>query len=109
MCSCNLLPASKHCNENLIYVFLYWELRGLNPNFIHVSVSDLYIPRIGLPIWLQPNRQTDPGNFGNNEAAQFHFWENINQNQTFLLDSHLPFICDVQYCTYMNHTLVSTQ
>ncbi len=28
--------------------FLFWELRGLSPNFhIHVSVSDLYIPRIG--------------------------------------------------------------
>jgi hypothetical protein len=33
--------------ENPIYVFLFWELRGLSPNFhIHVSVSDLYIPRI---------------------------------------------------------------
>ncbi len=30
--------------------------------YIHVSVSDLYIPRIGLPILLQPNRQTDPEN-----------------------------------------------
>ncbi len=36
-----------HCNENPI-VFLFWELRGFSPNFhIHVSVSDLYIPRIG--------------------------------------------------------------
>jgi hypothetical protein len=36
-----------HCNENPIYVFLFWELRGLSPNFrIHVSVSDLCIPRI---------------------------------------------------------------
>jgi hypothetical protein len=35
----------------------------LSPNVrIHVSVGDLYIPRIGLPILLQPNRQTDPGN-----------------------------------------------
>jgi hypothetical protein len=33
-----------HCNENPIYVFLFWELRGLSPNFhIHVSVSNLYI------------------------------------------------------------------
>ncbi len=32
-----------HCHENPIYVFLFWELRGLNPNFyIHVSVSDLF-------------------------------------------------------------------
>jgi hypothetical protein len=37
-----------HCNENSIHVFLFWELRGLSPNFhFHVSVSDLSIPRIG--------------------------------------------------------------
>jgi hypothetical protein len=43
-----LLHESIHCNENPIYVFLFWELRGLSPNFhIHVSVSDLNIPRIG--------------------------------------------------------------
>ncbi len=37
-----------HCNENTIYVFLFWELHSLSPNFhIHVPVSDLYIPRIG--------------------------------------------------------------
>ncbi len=37
-----------HCNENPIYVFLFWGLRGLSPNFhIHVSVGDLYIPRSG--------------------------------------------------------------
>ncbi len=29
---------------------------------IHVSVSDLYIPRIGLPILLQQNRQTNARN-----------------------------------------------
>jgi hypothetical protein len=32
----------KHCNEDLIYVFLKMKLRGLIPNFnIHVFVSDL--------------------------------------------------------------------
>ncbi len=46
-----------------MYVFPEMKLRGLVPNsYIHVSVSDLYIPRIGLPIWLQQNRQTNPGN-----------------------------------------------
>jgi hypothetical protein len=42
-------------------VFFFWELRGLSPNFhMHVSVSDLYIPRIGPHISLQQKRQTDP-------------------------------------------------
>ncbi len=37
-----------HCKENHIHVFLFWEMSGLGPNFhIHVSVSDLNIPRIG--------------------------------------------------------------
>jgi hypothetical protein len=53
-----------HCNENPIYVFLFWELRDLSPNFyICVSVSDLYIPRIGPPTcFLQQNSQIDRGN-----------------------------------------------
>jgi hypothetical protein len=40
-----------HCKENPIYVFLFWEFRGLSPNFlVHVSVGDLYIPRIRMEI-----------------------------------------------------------
>ena len=58
----SFFPAN-HCTENPIYVLLEMKLRGLIPNsYIHVSVSDLYIPMIDLPIWLQQNRQTDPGN-----------------------------------------------
>ncbi len=54
---------SLNCNENPIYVFPEKELRGLSPNFhIHVSVSDLYIPRIGPRIFRQQKRQTDSGN-----------------------------------------------
>jgi hypothetical protein len=46
-----------HCKENPIYVFLFWELRGLSPNFhIHVSVNVMMGPHISL----QQNRQTDP-------------------------------------------------
>jgi hypothetical protein len=42
---------SLHCNGNSVYIFLFWELRGLSPNFhIHVSVNDLYIPKISLHI-----------------------------------------------------------
>jgi hypothetical protein len=51
------------CTENPIYVFPEMKLLGLAPNsYIHASLSNLYIPRIGLPIWLQQNRRTDPGN-----------------------------------------------
>jgi len=61
--SCGVAKKQVHCNENSIYLFLFWESRGLSPNVhIHVSVSDLYIPRISPHIFLQQNRQTDPGN-----------------------------------------------
>jgi hypothetical protein len=49
--------------QESINVFPEIKLHGLVPNsYIHVSVRYLYIPRIGLPIWLQQNRQPDPGN-----------------------------------------------
>jgi hypothetical protein len=51
------------CKEIRIYVFPEKELRGLSLNFhIHLSVSDLYIPTFGPPIFLQQNRQTDQMN-----------------------------------------------
>ncbi len=51
-----------HCNKNPIYVFLFWELRGLSPNFyVHVSVSDLY-SQDRSSYFLQQNRQIDRGN-----------------------------------------------
>jgi hypothetical protein len=52
-----------HCKENPIYVLQGKKMLGLSPNFhIHVSVSNLYIPTIGPPIFLQQKRQTDRGN-----------------------------------------------
>ncbi len=64
-----LLSWSVHCNENIIYVFLFWQLRGLSSNFhIHVPVSDLYIHRIGPHIFVQQNRRP--------------IWEYINRSQT---------------------------
>jgi hypothetical protein len=61
--------ACLHCNENPFDVFPEKELCGLSPNFhIHVSVSDLYIPRIGLHI--SSSRIGRPS------------WEYINCSQT---------------------------
>jgi hypothetical protein len=96
-----------HCIENPINVFPEMKLGGLVPiSCIHVSVSGLYIPRIGLPIWVQQNSQTylsweyinrsqihECGNgetehynsvLKNTEAAKFHFWDYINWNQTYI-------------------------
>jgi hypothetical protein len=45
-----------HCKDTIPKIFPEKELRSLSPNFhIHVSVSDLYISMIGLPILLQEN------------------------------------------------------
>jgi hypothetical protein len=52
-----------HCKEDPNYEFPEIKLRGLSPNFyIHISVSDLYIPTIGPSIFLQQNKQTERGN-----------------------------------------------
>ncbi len=76
-----------HCNENPIYVFLFWEMRGLSPNFhIHVSVSHFYIPRSGPHISCSRIGRSIVGinksisdtwswKLGLSVAAQFLFWE----------------------------------
>ncbi len=38
--------------------------------------------------------------FGNNGAAQFHLWESINRNQTFILDSYPLFAVHYIYCIF---------
>jgi hypothetical protein len=53
----------RHNTENSKQIFPEKELRGHSSNsYIHVSVGDLYIPTIDLPILLQENRWTDGGN-----------------------------------------------
>jgi hypothetical protein len=46
----------RHNTENAKQIFPEKELRSHSPNFhIHVSMSDLYIPTVDLPILLQEN------------------------------------------------------
>jgi hypothetical protein len=87
------LNSSLHCKENPIYVFLFWELHGLSPSFhIHVSVIELYIPRIGPHISLQPNRQTDPGNIYINvsQINDCRNWETEHYN--YVLEITVSFL-----------------
>ncbi len=52
----------KHNTENSKLIFPEKEFCRLSPIFhIHLSVSDLYIPMIGLPFLLQENMRTDLG------------------------------------------------
>jgi hypothetical protein len=49
------ITSTSHCKEDSNYVFPEIKLRDLVPKLhIHISVSDLYIPRIGPPILLKP-------------------------------------------------------
>jgi hypothetical protein len=58
-----------HCKEDPIYIFPEMKLRGFVSNFdIHVSVSDLYIPSVALPIFC---RWTNLGNIYVNRS-QIH-------------------------------------
>jgi hypothetical protein len=59
----SLYTAKTQYRKNFKEIFPEKELRGFSTNFyIHVSVSYLYIPTIGLPNQLQENMWTDPGN-----------------------------------------------
>jgi hypothetical protein len=49
----------RHSTQNLKQIFPEKELRGLSPNsnsYIHVSVSEVYIPTISVPILQQKNK-----------------------------------------------------
>jgi hypothetical protein len=113
ICNVYLIRGCMHCNENPIYVFLFWELRGLSPNFhIQVSVSNLYISRIGPHIFLQQVDQSWK-HIKLSQINECRKWETEHYNSvleitvSFLgihkwepdiyIDSHRPFICSVLY------------
>ncbi len=59
-------------NKCLVPIYVFPEMKLLYPkqnyndlypsSYTHISMKDLYISRIGLPILLQENMWTDPGN-----------------------------------------------
>ncbi len=56
-----MATVASHCKDTVPKIgnkYLEMKLHS----FILVFSSDLYIPTIGTPIWLQQNRWTDPGN-----------------------------------------------
>jgi hypothetical protein len=60
---CTPAKLSLHCNENPIYVFLFWNFAASVPISTFMTVSDLYILMIGLPIHSAAGKYVDdPGN-----------------------------------------------
>jgi hypothetical protein len=114
-----------HCTENPIYVFPEMNCSASIPISTFMYLWAIYIfpgsiwlfccSQIGRPIlgilYINcsqihecENWETEHYNSGKNEAAQIPFWEHINRNQTFILDSHWPFICSADpftaFCTW---------
>jgi hypothetical protein len=80
-------------------IFPERKLCGLNHNFyIHISVSDLYIPTIGLFFSLQESRWTDRGNI-----IIAHRYMNVeigNEAALFLAGEYINRIFFVVCCTF---------
>jgi hypothetical protein len=78
-----LFSMQRHNAKNSKQIFPEKELRGLSPYFyIHVSLSYLYIPAIGLPILLQENVWIDPGNI---KISHRHMIVEIRKEATHFL------------------------
>jgi hypothetical protein len=88
-----LSTLQRHFNENSKQIFPEMKLCSLKPNsYIHVSVNDLYIPRIGRPILLQ-NRRPDRWNIS---RSQIHEAEKLGKRPCcFVSGIHKSLLCSV--------------
>jgi hypothetical protein len=90
-----LISHCKDNTENLKQIFPEEELHGCSPSsYIHVSVSGLYIPLIGLPILLQEKRWTERGNI-RIDRSQTHDCGNLDWGHkiSFLGIHKSKFLC----------------
>jgi hypothetical protein len=75
----------KRKTKNLKHIFPEKELRGHSPSFhIHVSVSDLYIPTIGLPILMQEYMYVDRSREYRSQTQASQFPEKKYINEIFV-------------------------
>ncbi len=83
-----------HCKEIWLYLFPKKELRGLSPNFhILVTVSDLYIPTFGPPIFMQQNRHGSEEFINRSQTHECRSW-NCSRAVPFLG----IFVSNFRYC-----------
>jgi hypothetical protein len=105
--SCKCLFCILHCKEpkpkiRNKYILPEKELHGHSPNFHnHMSVSDLYIPTMGLPILPQENMKTDPGNINRSQTHECANWD-----RGWAIPFHIwyfpcsaPFILSAYFCS----------
>ncbi len=109
-------PLSSPSMRYATFISSLWYLSSVGNYALHCTVqnSNLCIPWKGncsasvpiptltclwaIYIWVQELRDENIIIlFWKYEASQFHFWEYMNGNQTFILDSHQHFICSEQF------------
>ncbi len=116
MCESGAILCTQHAtlHRRSHYVFPEKELRGFSPSFhIHVSVSDLYIPRFGPHIFLQQNRLTDPREYTNRSRTHvFKNWGLTPRNsfpENICFEFSVLCLCSVLVSKYEPATLYNEQ
>ncbi len=96
ICSVQTLP-------KILFMFERNWAPPLSPNsYIHVSVSDLHIYKyIGPHIWLQQNRQTDPGNMYLSQIFECRNWETEQYNSVLEIRRMHNFFLGIRHLNWI--------